>query len=443
MVRQRFSTTLKHSSWLSRIWKTAPTCVRPAQWRRIRLEMRSTETNFRWFWWAHSVSVLGSQLGSGAFTLTAILVLHAGALEVSLLAAISSGSGLLTGPVIGPLVDRLPRRPLLIFADWTRAVLLLLVPVAAWFGLLGLPLLMLVAALVSILNAVFEIASPAYLPSLVAEDGLVRANSRLMASSSVSEVIGQPLGGLLVQSIGATQTMLIDGVSFMFSAIGLSRIRLTQAPIPIRERVSLLVEALEGFRFVFAHRVLGWITLAMLGSSFGGGILGSLYTLYGLHELSLTPFLIGLTVGLGGLSSLLGALIVERLTSSFGLRRTLVAGAILGALIQLLIPLARAPLALVFLVLAQTGDVFGTVSRVSESSLQQQLTPSDWLGRVHASQHFLSSLALTFGALAGGWIAERYGLRIAILLGVIGLIVSSLATLPLLAAQKTVVTAGP
>ena len=135
----------------------------------------------------------------------------------------------------------------------------------------------------------------------------------------------------------------------------------------------------------------------MLGSSFGGGILGSLYTLYGLRELSLTPFLIGLTVGLGGLSSLLGALIVERLTSSFGLRRTLVAGAILGALIQLLIPLARAPLALVFLVLAQTGDVFGTVSRVSESSLQQQLTPSDWLGRVHASQHFLSSLALTFG----------------------------------------------
>jgi len=55
--------------------------------------------------------------------------------------------------------------------------------------------------------------------------------------------------------------------------------------------------------------------------------IGALYLLFGLRELGLSPLLVGITVGIGGASNLLGTLLVQRITHRFGVSPTMVGAA--------------------------------------------------------------------------------------------------------------------
>src|SRR6185312_8904227 len=115
-------------------------------------------------WIAQTVSNAGSGVSSVAIPLTAVLVLTATPAEMGLLGAAGTLPALLLSLFIGVLVDRFPRRPLLLGADVGRAVLLGLIPLAALLGILRLEVLYVVAFLAGILTVVFDIASTSYVP---------------------------------------------------------------------------------------------------------------------------------------------------------------------------------------------------------------------------------------------------------------------------------------
>ena len=82
-------------------------------------------------WAAATISVFGSFVTRIALPFVAILTLHAGPIEVAVLRSLDLVAALLVGFVAGAWVDRLRRRPVLIWADLGRAVLLGSIPVAA------------------------------------------------------------------------------------------------------------------------------------------------------------------------------------------------------------------------------------------------------------------------------------------------------------------------
>ena len=94
---------------------------------------------FRRVWAAATVSVFGSLVTRIALPLAAILVLGAGAVEMAILRSLDLVAALVFGLVAGAWVDRLRRRPVLIWADLGRAVLLGSIPVAFALGVLDLP----------------------------------------------------------------------------------------------------------------------------------------------------------------------------------------------------------------------------------------------------------------------------------------------------------------
>ena len=98
----------------------------------------------------------------------AILVLGAGPLELAALGIAELAPGLLVGLVAGAWIDRLRRRPVLIWSDLGRAVLLGSIPVAFMAGILSLGQLLLVAFLASVVTTFFDSADTAYLPTIVA-----------------------------------------------------------------------------------------------------------------------------------------------------------------------------------------------------------------------------------------------------------------------------------
>ena len=78
--------------------------------------------DFLWLWAAQTISQFGSQITGLALPLVAILVLDATTFEVAVLVVAGWLPFFLFSLPAGAWIDRLPRRPLLISADWGRAV---------------------------------------------------------------------------------------------------------------------------------------------------------------------------------------------------------------------------------------------------------------------------------------------------------------------------------
>src|SRR5687767_5924757 len=101
--------------------------------------------NFLYFWSGQSVSMLGSAVTFVALPLVGVLLLDLQAIQVGVIATASVLPAVVVGPFVGPIVDRVDRRRLMIASDVGRAVLMSSVPVAAWWQVLTYPHLIVVS----------------------------------------------------------------------------------------------------------------------------------------------------------------------------------------------------------------------------------------------------------------------------------------------------------
>jgi predicted MFS family arabinose efflux permease len=373
-------------------------------------------------WGAATVSVFGSFVTRIALPFVAIETLRAGPIEIAALRAADLVAALLVGFVAGAWVDRLRRRPVMIWADLGRAVLLGSIPVAAVGGWLTLAQVLLVSSLAAVLTTFFDVADKAYLPTIVSRAELVRANGALAATSSAVEFLAFGAAGFLVKLLTAPIAIAVDACSFIVSAVFLGGIRRPESPPPpAADREPIGAEIREGMRIVARDPVLRGLLWGTLGLSAMWGVFGSTWLLFATGELGLDAAVIGVVAALGGFGSLVGALFAERAAGRFGLGRLVVASLLVASLGNLLIPLAPAGMPLVaiaFLVGQQLiGDTAVTVYDVTEISMRQARVEDRHLGRVNATVRVVMVLATLVGTVAGGLLAEAIGLRAAAFLG--------------------------
>lgn len=383
-------------------------------------------------WSAATVSVFGSFVTRMALPFVAILTLKAGPFDIAILRSLELISALLVGLVAGAWVDRLRRRPVMIWADLGRAALLGSIPAAAVLGVLSLPQVFAVAAAAAVLTTFFDIADRAYLPTIVDREDLVRANSALTATSSAVEFVGFGVAGVLVKLLTAPIAILIDAVSFLFSAVLLGSIRRQEpAPPPTADREPVLLEIAEGLRLVAHDPVLRGLVGGSMGLAAMWGIFGATWLLFVTETLLLDPALVGVIAALGGFGSLFGALLAGRVVARFGFGRVALIALLVTAFGNLLIPLAPVgmPLVAVALLLGQQiiGDTAVTVYEVTAVSVRQTRVADRHLGRVNATVRVATVAAQLAATLAGGLVAEAVGLRGAAFLAPIGALLGAVA----------------
>jgi MFS family permease len=376
--------------------------------------------NFALLWTGQAISELGSHITSQGLPLVANLVLGATSSQMGLLVALGMFPVLLIGLLAGVWVDRLRRRPILLIADLARALLLLSIPVAALLGWLHIEQLYLVAALVGILTVFFDVANQAFLPQLVGREQFMEANSKLSASSSLAEVGGPTLAGMLVQALTAPIAIVFDALSFLISAlcVGLIRVRESR-PSLVTERRHLWQDIRAGLHVIVAHPVLRAIMLCSSTRNFCGGAFAALYSLYIIRELGMTPLLYGVFVGAGGAGAFLGALLANRLARRFNIGRLLIGAVLLDGMAMPLTPLAGGSKVVIvlLLVLAQlVGDFAYTIYEIQALSLRQELVPAHLLGRANASMRVLVEGMVPIGALLAGFVATAIGMRLTLLI---------------------------
>jgi len=367
-------------------------------------------------WSAATISIFGSLVTRIALPLVAILVLGSGAVEVALLRGLDLGATLVFGLVAGAWVDRLRRRPVLIWADLGRAVLLGSVPVAFVLGVLTFPQLLIVSGLAAVLTTFFDAADNAYLPSIVERERLVDANSALAASGSAAEFMAFGISGFLVQIFTAPMAIALDAFSYLASALLLGSIRHREAPPPKPEdRDPDLAEIRVGLDLVRHDPILRAFAGAQMALAALWGIFGATWFLFVLDDLGLSPAVLGVVAGVGGASSFIGAVVATRATRRWGVGPVAIGGMLLAAVGNAFIPLAPSGLPIVAvgcLVMQQlVADSAVTVYDITEVSVRQTLVHDRALGRVSSTFHVLAVLAQLAATLAAGVLAEVIGLR--------------------------------
>ena len=363
-------------------------------------------------WAGQGVSAFGSMFG--ALALTALLYLHATPAQLGLLAMAQGLPALLFALPAGVLVDRLRRRPILIAADLGRFAILLTVPVAAALNELHMSQLYAVAFAAGALEVWFRLAYRSYLPELVSNNEVLEANARLSGTESVAEVASPAAGGLIAQLAGGPVAVLVDAVTFLASGISLAVIRAPEATPARPATTSMRAEITEGLHTLWHNPSLRALAASGASFEFFGGFIGALYGVYLLRTLHFSPFVMGLTIGAGGIGSIGGAMLTGRFTRMLGFGRAIIVTRLLHDLFTFLIPLAGGPklLALAMIVVAQVGgDPFWTSHDIATMSLRQTLVPQRLLGRVGAAMHLLQAGALPLGTLVAGVLAEALGVR--------------------------------
>jgi len=183
------------------------------------------DRDFAKLWFGSAVSDAGSGISMVALPLVGVLLLHTSTLQTGLLTACGTAAASLVALPAGAIIERRRKRPLMISADLARCVLLASLPIADAFGALTLTQLYVVALLNGLCSTVFNIADAAHLPTLVPDDRLLTANSRLDTTSWIANISGPAAAGALIGAFGAAVTLFTDAASDLVSALSVALIR--------------------------------------------------------------------------------------------------------------------------------------------------------------------------------------------------------------------------
>jgi MFS family permease len=291
---------------------------------------RSLGRQFGWLWTAYAVSTFGTWFGFGAFPLIAILVLHAGATEVSVLAAAGPAVGAVLAVPLGPWVEFRRKRPVMIAMDLIRFAALMSIPAAFALGWLSFVQLLVVSVIVAAANIGFAAASGACLKALVRPENLIVANGRFESTTWIAIALAPPLGGIAIGLFGPVTTVVVDAISYLLSAAGIRAIG-GEEPQPVRSDAPRLRagDLPEGWRYILTHpalRPLFFNTILVNGLIMATA---PLLAVLMLGRLGFTPWQYGLAFGAPCVGGLIGSRLAGPLVARFGQHRImLTAGAL-------------------------------------------------------------------------------------------------------------------
>ena len=376
--------------------------------------------NFLLLWSGQTVSEVGSAVTQLALPLTAVVVLRASTFQVGLLTSAATAAFALIALPAGALVDRRPKRRIMIWCDAARVLIIGSVPLAAALGVLTMGQLYAVAVTAGVCTVFFDVSYQSYLPVLVSREQLVDGNGKLGATQSSAQLIGPSLGAGLVGLVGAARAMAADAISYAVSVLSLLVIRAREEP-PLRPARRLRAEIAEGLSFVVRHPILRKIAACTGTSNLFSGVTTALEIIFLVRVLHVRPADTGLLFAVAGLGGVAGGIVSGRMARRIGSARLIWFSVLVLGFPVLLIPLAEPGWRLAAFPVGFAASWFASVVyNVAQVSYRQAICPPQLLGRMNAAMRWIVWGTIPIGGLLGGGLGAVLGIRPAMWIGVVG-----------------------
>lgn len=373
--------------------------AQPAQAQRQVVQALSQHSGFKRLW----IGQLFSQIGDQCLLIAAITLISD--LSRSPLAMLIPVMSMIIPQVVfglmgGVLADRWNRKRIMIACDVMRGLLVLSVLLVRQAR--DLWILYLVAAGLALLGVFFYPARNAAIPNLVPPSLLIAANGMVQASYIIALIIGPIIAGPLV-ALWMPAAIAFDSLTFFVSAILIGTIAIPAiAPQPdsIGKRATVWRDMREGLHFIYRNRPLLQTMAITALATLGVGAIILLAVPHLKRELEASALQYGLAMSMLGIGSVLGGIIVGRLSSRFS-TSTLVGGLLIlaGAAIVLF---AYAPSYAAVLISIGVLGLCVVIARGALETIIQALTPDQMRGRVQSTVNLLvvGTTALAEGLFA-------------------------------------------
>jgi len=363
-------------------------------------------------WLAQVISLLGDWFDT--ITLLALVAVYspnAEGLAISGLLLARYIPSMLISPIAGVLIDRFDRKRLLVWSNWLRAIVVLLLVLTTQ----GAQWLWLIYALTVIqfcLSSVFEPGQSAVIPNLVKGDDLVTANTLINVTWSAMLAFGAVIGGVVGALLGASVALTIDALTFIVAGLLIASIKTEKfkaAPLQAHE-AKIDTSFREGLRFLRRNRATAVTLFVKFGVSLGN--IDTLMTIFATQLFVLGSggqLSLGIMYSAFGVGAIVGPLLLNRFNdgSVSVMRRLIIVGFIWTTLGWIVLGSAWSLVIVCFglFLRAMGGSANWTYSTV----MIQKLVPDSYLGRMFSIDMGLFYLSTVLSTLTHGKLIDVLG----------------------------------
>jgi MFS family permease len=366
--------------------------------------------NFGFLWTGQLIS----QTGDGVTKLALLWFVYSvtgSPLKTTIIGMLQTLPPIFLGPFIGVLVDRVPKKPLLVSIDVLRALLIGVVPCVLLPESFTVERLYGLVLLHAVATAIGGPAIMSTIPRIVPRERFTAANGLMQTTTSLGVIMGPALSGIGIAALNAQEVLCLATAPYIFSAACYACLRLPpHYRLERREDDSAMGDLMAGLRFAFQPMIVLLIATAAM-DSFGTAAFSTLFPVFGRKMLDLGPVEVGYFWSAFGSGLFLTSIALVRLPVwRIWQRINFVAAA--AALTSLaLAALTFAPgrwSAAACMVIVGMG--FGAFTPIAWGVLQE-MTPPELVGRILTIYNSCAMTAAISGMTAFGWVTEKWDER--------------------------------
>jgi predicted MFS family arabinose efflux permease len=380
--------------------------------------------NFRRYFPGQVISMIGTWIQMVAQGWL-VLEITGSAFDVGLAAAASTLPTLFLSLFGGVVVDRYPRRSILL---WTQSAAMLLAFVLGMFAMTGtvtIWIILLLSFLLGCVNALNVPALQAFLSEIVEREHLPSAIAMNSAIYNVSRVIGPAIAGFLISATGTGTAFMVNGVSFFAVILSLLSMKNLQKKSVAKSSQNPLQAIREGLHYSWKHPLIRTSIFFIAVISIFAWSYVTMLPVIAKRTFGMDASGMGYLYGVSGFGSVVGTILVSIYSRKIDRLVFIAGGSILFALALFGFTFTtHLPAALFFLFVSG----FGLVSAVSTLSATIQSTVDDrFRGRVMSLYMMIFMGFMPIGNLEIGYLSEHFGTGIAIRIGCLVTIAAAVA----------------
>jgi len=320
---------------------------------------------------------------------------------------------LLLSPFVGPLVNYLPKKPVVVLGDLLRGIFVLSSALLFSVGLLESYHLFIFTILNSTVEVFVMPVKASVNQKLIPEDLYVVANGSMGSIIGLSQLLGYGSAGFIIAIFGIKGAMIIDAATFLISGMIISTILFPKSKKHTFTTSNYFEDLKKGYSFIIKDSILVKIIIQFCLMNFLFVPINAMMPLYVTEILNSGPEIIGILSVALTLGAISGGFISSHLSKKVNVYKLYIIPMVVISTIFSLVALpnfinSKYIILVPILSFFAIGLAFSIVNMVVQT-YQMKRTPNTMIGHVSSLTSVLAMIAMPLGGCFFGLITGKMG----------------------------------